>query len=636
MSLKIKKTKTGENKFIWKQIFQMHIRAFRIMNGYCPGMFPLMAVRAVWGALTPYIGIWLSAQLIGELSGARRMEEIRELVLLSLCSAIGIAVVGALLDRWQNVLSSTYWLNGRKLYIDKMRGMDYSLFDEQETKDRYSQINQAQNWSGWGIGKINGQFTNIISAVIRILGAVVLSIGLFTQKIPADHPYAFLNSPLAAVTVIALLLLLTFLAPACSAKGSSYWAQSGEEATFGNRVFTFFGWSAVYERHRKVDQRMYAQFPMIRYYMDQNKSFICGGRMSKMAKGVMGRWHALGGLLPQLFTGIVYLFVCVKAWAGAFGVGDVTQYIGAISALCGGVSSLVQTLGDMRNNAPYLEKCYEYLDLPNPMYQGSLTTEKRADRKYEVEFRNVTFRYPNAKTDSLKNVSVKFRIGERLAVVGQNGSGKTTFIKLLCRLYDPTEGEILLNGIDIRKYRYDDYMKIFSVVFQDFSLLSFPLGENVAAGKTYDAARVRDCLEKAGFGERLAAMPAGLDTYLYKDFKDTGVEVSGGEAQKIALARALYRDAPFIILDEPTAALDPIAEAEIYSHFNDIVGDKTAIYISHRLSSCRFCDEIMVFDGGTIVGQGTHEELLSDENGKYHELWFAQAQYYDKEEEKVG
>ncbi|MBO5078386.1 MAG: ABC transporter ATP-binding protein [Oscillospiraceae bacterium] len=223
---------------------------------------------------------------------------------------------------------------------------------------------------------------------------------------------------------------------------------------------------------------------------------------------------------------------------------------------------------------------------------------------------------------------MKFKVGKRLAIVVENGSGKTTYIKLLCRLYDPQEGQILLNGIDIRKYRYDDYMNIFSVVFQDFQLICQPLGANVAGGMEYDRARVHKALIDAGFGDRLATMEKGLDTMLYKDLSEDGVDVSGGEAQKIAIARALYKDAPFIILDEPTAALDPIAEAEIYSKFNDIAGDKTAIYISHRLSSCKFCDEIAVFHEGAVIQHGTHAELVADVSGKYHELWNAQAQYY--------
>ena len=335
----------------------------------------------------------------------------------------------------------------------------------------------------------------------------------------------------------------------------------------------------------------------------------------------MGLLLSGGEAITRLANGIAYLFVCLKAIGGAFGVGLVSRYLGALTALSGGISECLEALGLMRNDVPYLEFVLKFMDLPNPMYQGSLTTEKRSDRDYEVEFRDVSFRYPGAETDALSHVSVKFRVGERLAVVGENGSGKTTFIKLLCRLYDPTEGEILLNGIDIKKYNYQDYLDIFSVVFQDFQLLALPLGENVAASRTVDAEKAKTCLDAAGFSERFAELENGLQTYLYKDYEEGGVEISGGEGQKIAIARALYKDAPFIILDEPTAALDPIAEAEIYEKFNDIVGDKTAIYISHRLSSCKFCDEILVFDHGQIVQQGTHASLVAEEGNKYHQLW---------------
>ncbi|SCX96186.1 ABC transporter ATP-binding protein [Butyrivibrio sp. INlla14] len=285
--------------------------------------------------------------------------------------------------------------------------------------------------------------------------------------------------------------------------------------------------------------------------------------------------------------------------------------------------------------ARFLADTFEFLDYPNNMYQGSLTTEKRSDTHYEVEFRDVSFKYPGSDNYALKNVNLKFTVGEKLAVVGMNGSGKTTFIKLLCRLYDPTEGTILLNGIDIKKYRYDEYMNIFSIVFQDFKLFAMPLGENVATSSDYDRDEVTRCLEKAGFADRLKRLPKGLDTFLYKKLDKEGVEVSGGEAQKIALARALYKDAPFVILDEPTAALDPVAEAEIYSKFNDIVGDKTAVYISHRLSSCKFCDEIAVFHEGGVIQKGTHEQLLADTTGKYYELWNAQAQYYNDDVKEV-
>ncbi len=324
----------------------------------------------------------------------------------------------------------------------------------------------------------------------------------------------------------------------------------------------------------------------------------------------------------------IYAVLIYAALKGGITVGSIAKYVTCIMLLVETLINIVTTTQQALYNNYYLKRYFSYFDIPNNMYQGSLTVEKRDDNEYYVEFRNVSFKYPNTEAYVLKNVNLKFKIGEKLAIVGMNGSGKTTFIKLLCRLYDPTEGEILLNGVNIQKYDYDEYMSVFSVVFQDFSLFSFKIGEVVASSKTFDENKVRECLVKANFGDRLHEMPEGIHTYLYKGYDQSGIEISGGEAQKIALARALYKDSPFILLDEPTAALDPISEYEVYSNFNAISGDKTTVYISHRLASCRFCNKIVVFDDGKIVQHGSHEELLSDVNGKYHELWNAQAQYY--------
>lgn len=218
----------------------------------------------------------------------------------------------------------------------------------------------------------------------------------------------------------------------------------------------------------------------------------------------------------------------------------------------------------------------------------------------------------------------------KIALVGKNGAGKTTFIKLLCRLYEPTEGMITLNGIDIKQYDYEAYLTLFSVVFQDFNLFAFPVRENVATDRNAQDDQVWNCLNLSGIGERVKEMPHNINTNLYQ-YDKNGVEISGGEAQKIAIARALYKDAPFVILDEPTSALDPISEYEIYSKFDHLAKDKTSIFISHRMSSCRFCDEIIVLDGGQIVQRGTHETLIKDEINLYASLYQAQAKYYIKE-----
>ncbi|MCH5269524.1 MAG: ABC transporter ATP-binding protein [Lachnospiraceae bacterium] len=316
----------------------------------------------------------------------------------------------------------------------------------------------------------------------------------------------------------------------------------------------------------------------------------------------------------------------------AITIGNVCLYAGCISMFLQHFRDAIKVLTLLYDNTKYVKTYFDFLEIPNRKYEGTLPIEKRTDDKYTIEFCDVTFRYPGSDVDVLKHFSIRFRIGERLALVGKNSSGKTTFIKLLCRLYDPTEGVILLNGIDIRKYDYKEYLSLFSVVFQDFKIPAFALGENVAASMDYDEEKVKVSLEKVGLSYLWDRMPNKLETPLYKDFDDKGVDISGGEAQKIAIARALYHDTPFVILDEPTAALDPLAEYEIYSRFDELVGTKTAVYISHRLSSCQFCDDILVIDGGQAVQRGNHEELLSDKEGLYYLLWNTQAQHYKEEE----
>jgi len=615
----------------FRQMLALHLRGAKDLNKKSPRLFPAILLSAVVSALAPYVTVWFSAQLLGELSGLRRPEILQKWAVWTVLCVGAAALLSALTSRWRECVSDDMWARKEQIFIEKQFSMDYAALDDQQNRDLREKIKEIDRWSGWGYSVIPDFFEDTLKSVFGILGGVALTASLFTVKVPGTAgAMTILNHPLAAVILLAAMLFFSFLVGFFEGKASECWNSLGDVATFGNRMFSFFGFIGT-KRGRDADIRMYNQQNLVLKYWSMKGTFSTGGAMQRMAKGKMGLCEAIGAAFPSVFTGFVYLFTCLKAWAGAFGVGSVTQYVGAVTALSNHVAKLFEIYGTMKANAGSLERIYQFLDIPNAMYQGSLTTEKRSDRKYEVEFRNVSFRYPGSNRWSLKNVSVKFQLGKRLAIVGENGSGKTTFIKLLCRLYDPQEGQILLNGIDIRKYNYRDYMNIFSIVFQDFQLLSQPIGANVAGCSDYDREKVTKALLDAGFGDRLETLPKGLDTYLYRDFAEDGIDVSGGEAQKIAIARALYKDAPFIVLDEPTAALDPIAEAEIYSKFNEIVGDKTAIYISHRLSSCKFCDEIAVFHEGTVVQRGTHVELVADASGKYHELWNAQAQYYTKD-----
>lgn len=594
-----------------------------------PKIFISTAASGAVKAAAPYVTIYYSARFIGEIAGPCRPQELIRLAMIVLLATAAMNLLGAALQRWKNAVHETTYYINKKQQLDKMFSMDFCDADDPEVNKLLYHIQEGDKWSGWGTTRVcDTIFPNMVTAITKIIGALALCVTLFTSMAPQGS-LDFLNSPLAALFILALMLLTSFISPLLEVKGNSYFTERcAQECLTSNRGFNSYGYMAIEDRSRAEDVRIYCQEGFCKSKAEETSFVGKNGKIVHFARGPMGFFIGSAAAVSRVFTGVTYLFVCLKAWAGAFGVGYVTQYISAMTSLSSGVALLLSTWGMIRSNAPYLRDTFAFLELPNKMYQGTLSVEKRSDRKYEVEFRNVSFQYPGSESWALKNVSLKFAIGERLAVVGQNGSGKTTMIKLLCRLYDPTEGEILLNGINIRKYNYREYMSIFSVVFQDFQLLSLPLGQNVAAGSQYDSQRVEQCLEEAGFGPRLSTMPHGLKSCLYKDFDKEGVTVSGGEAQKIAIARALYKNAPFIVLDEPTAALDPIAEAEIYAKFNTLIQDRTAVYISHRLSSCRFCDRIAVFHQGSVVQFGSHEELLADENGQYSQLWHAQAQYY--------
>ncbi|MCC5890358.1 MAG: ABC transporter ATP-binding protein, partial [Alkalibacterium sp.] len=462
----------------------------------------------------------------------------------------------------------------------------------------------------------------MICSMLMSLGVVL---ALFLTYIPTNHPLSFLNSYWYLIVFIAAYVLYFMYASKLYERGIDAMNELLEKAAHINNTFGFIMTQlSDYQSGKEI--RLYKQQSIY------NKVISDTSKVTSQAVTAMQNEENKGTvklqILIHLFLGVGFLYAALKAIGGAILPGSIVIYTGAVSNFVQSFPEFVSEFSQLYNNNKVLKKYFEFLDLKSVKHEGTLPIEKRVDNEYEIEVKNVSFKYPGTDEYVLKNINLKLTIGEKMAIVGMNGSGKTTFIKLLSRLYDPTEGEILLNGIDIRKYDYDEYLRLFSVVFQDFGLYSFNLGQNVASSTEYDEEKVMSAIRDAGFYSRYKQLPNGLNTFLYQNFEKEGVEISGGEAQKIAMARAIYKDAPIVILDEPTAALDPIAEFEIYSHFDQIVGDKTALYISHRLSSCRFCDEIVVFDEGEIVQRGTHNELLKHKDEKYYELWNAQAQYY--------
>ena len=333
-----------------------------------------------------------------------------------------------------------------------------------------------------------------------------------------------------------------------------------------------------------------------------------------------------------------YAWLILRTMQGGISVGSFTMYVSAVTAFASALRTVLDNLTEIRVYDRFYDRLDEYLSVPARLrgdddgrnHDVSGRKEKKrvlSEGEHVIEFRNVGFRYAGSDTWAPRDVNLTLKPGARLAVVGENGAGKTTFVKLLTRLYDPTEGEIRMDGIPIQEYDYDSYMSAFSAVFQDYRLFSFSLEENVTLARPAEEGKAEDALRRAGFGEKLDSLSGGIHTAVYKNFDETGFEPSGGEGQRIALARALYRDAPIVVLDEPAASLDPRAEFELYRHFNELTEGKTAVYISHRLSSTRFCDEIAVFAGGRIVERGTHEELM-ERKGVYAELFEMQAQFY--------
>lgn len=341
-------------------------------------------------------------------------------------------------------------------------------------------------------------------------------------------------------------------------------------------------------------------------------------------------------MLVFIREGLVYGYLIYCVLAKGLSLGNFSMYFTSVNQFTSTLKTVMDDLAHLRLQFAYVEHFREFLSLEDEPPASNLVPIP-VMKPYCLEFKNVSFKYPNSERYVFKNLSFKIKAGERLAIVGVNGAGKTTLVKLMTRLYEPTEGEILLDGINVKQFERQAYNALFSVVFQDIKILAFTVAENVASKslKFLDEERVKHCLKRAGLLEKIESLPKGINNMMLKGLEDDGIELSGGQNQKLALARALYKNGEIVILDEPTAALDPLAEAEIYESFNDLIGNKTAIYISHRLSSTRFCDAIAFFENGEILEYGTHDELLANK-GPYAKMFEIQSQYYQETEEGVA
>lgn len=605
-------------------------RGVKLVNKMLPFFWLYQVLCTAAETFAPYFGLYMSAQMVNELAGSCNYERLLRLAGVTVIGGLLISLAvrllqgrRALCEEFQNISHETY-------LADIQNGFQYEHLEDPDVMLRRSEIQARMNATGAGLLQMVWQISSLLRDILGIVFSVSLTVSMFTMTARDQYTgvLGFINSPASAAVVLALIIINVFFSIKLSAARSTRQQNALSKLALENTRYQAF--SSLWGTDIIV-------FNLKLLILNELRRRLRPEWVAEMEK-VTVRYNFLSILLNAALNLCIFLFTAAKAFIGVFGIGSFLLYQGTTKRFITAVSNTAADIGRLKQNNPYLTSLFEYLDLPNHMYQGTLAVEKRDDIDYEIEFRDVSFRYPRREDWALRHVSLRFKIGDRLAIVGENGSGKTTFIKLLCRLYDPTEGKILLNGIDITRYRYEEYMTLFSVVFQDYTLLGFPLGENVAVSRTYDEARVRDCLIRAGLGDKLKSLENDPDARekdplqraIWRAYDSEAIELSGGEMQKVALARALYKDAPFVILDEPTAALDPVAEAAVYENFNLLTENKTSVFISHRLSSCRFCDSIAVFDHGRLIQQGSHDALLTDTAGKYSQLWHAQAQYYEK------
>lgn len=616
----------GENiKYLfsgYKQIIKMS-----------PQFLPFVFILAFINALQPMAILFFSAKILNELSGARELNNIIFYTSAAVILTFILSALKSVISAKQELNTGWFFTHTRiiSLQAEKFATMDYPHTENSEIRNTLNDIETKMRGNGVGLMQLYWATQGIVQNILSFIFSILLLAGMFTSN--KIYTKNFATSPTAMLILIAFIAAGLFTVLWYRRNEKAFMEKTLSQNAKGNSTAWYY-MSYIKSDQAAKDVRLYNQKSALMDVFNKNYGIKNWIKFSFF----ISRLSGYSAAVMSLIGGAVYLLIGLRAIAGMYEIGSVVQYVGAVTALIGCISTLISELGRLYNNCVYIKPLVDYLNLPDILPKNTRRIEPENGHKYEFEFRNVSFKYPGSeKTEAfaLKNLNLTIHSGQRLAVVGLNGSGKTTMIKLLCRLYDPDEGEILLDGINIKEYDYKSYYKLFSVVFQDFKLFPLQIGQNVAASLEPDEARVQTCIENAGFGGRLESLEKKLGTVLYKNFDEDGVEVSGGEAQKIALARALYKDAPIIVLDEPTAALDPISEYEVYTTFNKTIGNKTAVFISHRLSSCRFCHDIAVFEGGKLIQRGTHDNLLADISGRYHELWNAQAQHYENNKDIV-
>ena len=570
-------------------------------------------------ATLPYLSLFFSARILNLLL-AKSYRACLYTVVVFLLTQYGLGLFEKICRQYLDGQKELCLARTEQKITAKALELEFEKFEKTETMDAI----RRTNVSSMGSGNVGDQLIvihTLITSLLSVLYALFFLLRLFLLSDSSRNN--FFTSSFSMLALLLLCGVQLALSSRINRRSTQKKIELNQGNDHSNSVANYLV-NATLEERRADDIRighfdhfLDTQFgKAMEHFLPMYLDFA---RFSAITDGK-------NALLSLLSNFAAYLVIGARALYGVLPIGDVLLYAGSVTRAMSDLQTFLATGSEFDYINSYLSTYEDFIAQPSMAYDGTLPIEKRDDGQYEFAFHDVSFSYPGTNIPVLEHVTLSFAVGEKTALVGRNGAGKTTLIKLLCRLYEPTSGYITLNGIDIRKYSYKEYTQAFSVVFQDFHLFSLPLDENIAAGTEIDEAALQSSLAKVGLTDRVQQLPQGVRTRLYNN-NGSGVDLSGGEAQRTAIARALYKDAPFVILDEPTAALDPIAEAEIYEQFSQMTAGKTAVYISHRMSSCKFCDRIIVLDHGRIAEDGTHDTLLAN-HGIYANLYETQAQYY--------
>lgn len=573
----------------------------------------LTTLRSIISPLRTYLNIYLMAKIVNGLLDKLSNIDLIQLVVFTIGVNWILSLIITIINYVIQYHSNIFYKNERMFLAKKIMSLDYEQIENKDVNYLYQKI-QNDSMSGYNMYYLNQFFGWIISNISNIIYSLFLLMGLIRT----------LSFSLPTIVLFVTFILIVIFNLYSNAKINKQYFKLNNDLVPYNTMYNFYS-NYFDDYHTGKDIRLYG---MEKYLMKITKqqNFNVFKLQNNNEKKVL-KYAIPFNILQNLFNVMIYCYVIYICSQELIQLGDIAQYVSSIGLLVSAIVSIFGNIQGLLNNNKYLVSYFKFLDLPTK--ETKINKLSFNDHIETIEFKNVSFKYPNSEVYSLKNFNFTFKKDVHYSIVGMNGAGKTTIVKLLSGLYTPTEGEILLNGINIEDINCEDYRKLFGIVFQDFKLFSFTLAQNIAHNQVYEIKKINDLIEKVGLSELVNREELKEEMYLYKNYDNSGIEVSGGEAQKIAIARALYNESSFVILDEPTAALDPVAEYEIYKKLTEITKGRTAIYISHRLSSCKLCDEILVIEKGELVQVGSHEKLVSDEGNKYFQLWQAQAQYYN-------